>query len=129
MRYKRKEPFRYQFLEPVDGAFVILLNHEDTEKIKRTDSGAMKIIDISPKGMRFKSKLNLPTHKKEFLIEATFSLEGTTLTMLGKIAWKKEENDYYHYGIEGFEDAEREQGITHAVKEYSKRRTDGGGLV
>lgn len=121
MRYKRKEPFRYLFNEPIDGKFVIILNHEDEDKVTRTDPGRLKIIDLSPKGMQFRTKLDIPTSNKEFYIEVTFELDGETIEMLGQIAWKKNESDGVRYGLEGIEDPKREQQIIEGVKSLSKK--------
>lgn len=121
MRYKRKEPFRYLFNEPVDGKFVIILNHEDEDKVTRTDPGGLMIIDLSPKGMQFRTKLDIPTSNKEFYIEVTFELDGETIEMLGQIAWKKTESDCVRYGLEGIEDSKREQQIIEGVKSLSKK--------
>ncbi|SDC05207.1 PilZ domain-containing protein [Pelagirhabdus alkalitolerans] len=129
MQYKRREPFRYEFLDPIKGSFSLLLNQEDQKNLSKTDTGSMEILDISPRGMKFKSALNIPINKKAFLVEAYFNLENVDLNMLGKIAWKKELEGMYYYGLEGFEDDEREQHITNAVKEISKRRKDGDGLI
>ncbi|MGM0523401.1 MAG: PilZ domain-containing protein [Bacillota bacterium] len=121
MRYKRKEPFRYLFNEPMDGKFVIILNHEDEDKVTRTDPGMLKIIDLSPRGMQFRTKLDIPTSKKEFYIEVTFELDGEMIEMLGKVAWKKNQPDCVHYGLEGIEDPKREQQIIEGVKSLSKK--------
>lgn len=129
MHYKRKEPFRYQFLEPLDGSFILMLNHDDDKRVLRTERGELKVIDISPRGIRFMSSLNIPVDKKDFLVEASFKLNDDAIIMLGKVAWKEKIKESYFYGIEGFPDPEREQVITDAVKSYNKKRLDGGGLV
>ncbi|GEM01074.1 PilZ domain-containing protein [Halolactibacillus halophilus] len=121
MRYKRKEPFRYLFNEPIDGKFAIILNHEDKDKVIRTDPGMLKVIDLSPRGMQFKTKLDIPTSKKEFYVEVTFELDGEMIEMLGKVAWKKNERDCVRYGLEGIEDRKREQQIIERVKSLSKK--------
>gem|GEM_PF-437947 len=121
MRYKRKEPFRYLFNEPMDGKFVIILNHDDEDKVTRTDPGMLKIIDLSPRGVQFRTKLDIPTSEKEFYIEVTFELDGEMIEMLGKVAWKKNEPDCVYYGLEGIEDPKREQQIIEGVKSLSKK--------
>lgn len=121
MRYKRKEPFRYVFNQPIDGKFVIILNHDDENKVKRTDPGAIKIIDLSPRGMQFKTTLDIPTSTKEFYLEISFLLDGETIDMLGKVAWKKSQVDCIYYGFEGIEDKVRQQIITERVKSLSKK--------
>lgn len=105
----------------MDGKFVIILNHEDEDKVTRTDPGMLKIIDLSPRGMQFRTKLDIPTSKKEFYIEVTFELDGEMIEMLGKVAWKKNQPDCVHYGLEGIEDPKREQQIIEGVKSLSKK--------
>ena len=95
----------------MDGKFVIILNHDDEDKITRTDPGMLKIIELSPRGVQFRTKLDIPTSKKEFYIEVTFELDGEMIEMLGKVAWKKNQPDCVHYGLEGIEDPKREQQI------------------
>lgn len=129
MHYKRKEAFRYQFLAPIKGRFSILLNNQDQEKLERTIAGELEVIDLSPKGMRFATKLNLPMNKKAFLIEVTFLLEQQEITMLGKITWKKQERDFFYYGLLGFEDDEREQLIIQSVKDIIKHNRKDDGLM
>ena len=53
MRYRRKEPFRYIFNEPIDGSFVIVLNPQDQEKISKSDLE------------KFREEFNLKEKEKE----------------------------------------------------------------
>jgi len=105
----------------MDGKFVIILNHDDEDKVTRTDPGMLKIIDLSPRGVQFRTKLDIPTSEKEFYIEVTFELDGEMIEMLGKVAWKKNEPDCVYYGLEGIEDPKREQQIIEGVKSLSKK--------
>jgi chorismate mutase len=71
--------------------------------------------------MRFRTKLDIPTSKKEFYIEVIFELDGEMIEMLGKVAWKKNQPDCVQYGLEGIEDPKREQQIIEGVKSLSKK--------
>lgn len=121
MRYRRKEPFRYIFNEPIDGSFVIVLNPQDQEKIKRSDPGYLKIIELSPKGMQFKTNFDIPTSKIDFLLDISFEIDGETMQMLGEVAWKKSQKDSMLYGLKGIDDLNREQQIIERVKLLSKK--------
>lgn len=129
MRYKRKEPFRYVFNDPIDGKFVIILNHGDENKVTRTDPGDLKIIDLSPRGMQFKTTLDIPMSTKEFYLEISFVLDGEPIDMLGKVAWKKDQMEYVYYGFEGIEDNARQQIITERVKTFSKKAHAKAGIL
>ena len=66
MNYKRKSPFRYTFSEPITVYFKIVnINGKRIE----TSEGTASMIDLSPKGMKLKSSLDLQNinHKTIFL--------------------------------------------------------------
>lgn len=124
MRYKRDEPFRYQFDVPVDGNFVILLNNVEADKLTRSDTGELKVSDISPGGMSFITELDLPTNQQDYMIEVKLQLIDQEIVMHGHIVWKEKKGEHYTYGLQGVIDEETEQLIVQAVKAFNKQIRD-----
>lgn len=123
MRYKRQEPLRYTFSEPIQGKFIILLDYKNDQSLQETGEGQLDIIDLSPSGLRFTTNLDLHLNKKDFMLEVTFTFMGEELKMIGKVAWKKERVETFEYGLNGVEDDEKEQQvITFLKKIHAKEK-------
>ncbi|MDZ5470567.1 PilZ domain-containing protein [Bacillus sp. 31A1R] len=116
--YKREEPFRFQFNQPLHGAFKILRINNISEESK---AGTADILDLSPNGLRFKTKLNLPIDKKRFLIEITFLLNDKLIRILGEPKWKKIEGSSFVYGFTGLDDTETKKEVIEGLKEFTKK--------
>ncbi|GAA5417833.1 hypothetical protein Pryu01_02909 [Paraliobacillus ryukyuensis] len=117
MRYKRQELLRFTFGKPITGTFNILIGNKNEEKkLQKSEAGELSIVDISPAGMRFNTKLDLPIANQNFLVEAQFSLANEPITMTGKIVWKKAQVKECQYGLQSIEDEEKEQRIISLLK-------------
>ncbi len=88
MRFKRQEPFRYQFGQPIPCTFRIT---RIGEREVETDKGAAEIHDISPRGIRMETKLNLPidSAKGEMEVELQFTIVDQPMNVRGVVIWKK----------------------------------------
>lgn len=117
MIYKRKEPFRFQFQQPIHGTFKVLSINGVKGDLK---SAMLYIVDISPNGIRFKSNINLPIENNEFLLEISFLLVGRLIRMIGKPKWKKVLGNFCMYGFIGLDDNETKKEIIEVLKEYTK---------
>ncbi|WP_338449501.1 PilZ domain-containing protein [Niallia oryzisoli] len=107
MRYKRNEPFRYQFEKPI---YCILQTNQ--EKIDGS------ILDLSPNGMKVTSTKDLPLFRT---IHITFGLNGNQFKITGNVRWKKSCLASCVGGIQLQNDQSAAKAITRELKEYVKK--------
>lgn len=115
MRYKRNEPWRYEFINPHDTTFYI---SGLKERSHRSSSGKGVLLNISPGGLRLKTALNLPD-KKDMRLTFAIDIVDQTIAPEGLIIWKKSDGKHFTYGID-FTTDEYEQQIIKAVKAFRK---------
>lgn len=98
MRFKRQEPFRYQFGQPIPCKFRIT---RIGERQVETDKGAAEIHDISPRGIRMETSLNLPidSAKGEIEVELQFTIVDQPMNVRGVVIWKKTYVNEFQYGL------------------------------
>ncbi|WP_108670161.1 PilZ domain-containing protein [Peribacillus acanthi] len=118
MKYKRDEPFRYQFPEPISGHFVITSIKGLSGQSKK---GKIELLDISQRGCKFQSLLDIPI-TNGIMFEITITLNGNLITLPGKIAWKKRKLKLYEYGYSIETDEELEKVILTEVKEFVRNK-------
>lgn len=118
MRYKREEPFRFQFRKPLVGTITIIRVNGSNVQFS---SEHAEIMNVSPNGLMFKSSVNLLLPENRYLLEITFQLEESTLHILGEPVWKKTEGSLFSYGLNGLDDEETKQEIIQVLKDYSKK--------
>ena len=98
MIFKRKEGFRYAFGEPLEAKIVILINGKPLHGDGTSATG--QVLDISPRGMKLRSEVNLSEHKNDMLqLEISFVLDTTQIKAIGEVVWSKNFGSGYHYGI------------------------------
>ncbi|MGM0844388.1 MAG: PilZ domain-containing protein [Bacillota bacterium] len=119
--FKRGEYFRYTFKTPHPGRFKLLINHGG--KLSSTKEGSLHILDLSPRGMRFKTEYTLPADRLDFQLEIQFELSGVPIVVLGHPVWRKSAGKDLLYGFTSIEDAETEKLIIETLKAYSKKDT------
>ncbi|PKG22196.1 PilZ domain-containing protein [Niallia nealsonii] len=118
MKYKREEPFRYSFPDPIDGELTLKkLDDETTFNI-----GKATIRDISPNGIKFASHLDLPVNDDRILFYITFSIKNKKISIPGNITWKKKQLNQYIYGYQAQNAQEKQEEIIEELKEYAKAR-------
>lgn len=115
-RFKRDEPLRYEFAQPLDVSFYI---SRLRGKGSQSSLGKGVILNISPGGLRLDTSLDLPKGDE---VEITFELDiaSHTLKPIGSIVWKEKKYDRYLYGVDFISD-EFNQDIIRALKDYSHR--------
>ncbi|WP_163103345.1 PilZ domain-containing protein [Peribacillus alkalitolerans] len=114
MKYKRDEPFRYQFPEPISGHFVIT---SIKGLLGQSKKGKIELLDISQSGCKFQSQLDIPI-SDGILFEISVTLNGNLIILPGKIAWKKKKLKIFEYGYSMEADEEFEKAIIAEIKEY-----------
>ncbi|ADU30481.1 PilZ domain-containing protein [Evansella cellulosilytica] len=117
MRYKREEPFRYEFGKPVTCHMHITSIND--KKISSTKGNA-EIMDISPKGIKLKSTLDLAANNNDIEVQLQFKLANDELKLDGKLMWQKAEFNDFSYGVELFHDEQIEQLLIKEIKLYSQ---------
>ncbi|WP_232223947.1 PilZ domain-containing protein [Anoxybacteroides tepidamans] len=86
MRFKRQEAFRYQFGQPLSCTFrIVRIGDQETE----SEKGTSEIYDISPRGMRIRTSLDIPPHPKDVHAQIVFTLNDVEFTFLGTFVCKK----------------------------------------
>ena len=119
MLFRREEPFRFTFGDPIKGIFRIL----QIDGISGlTKESPILILDLSPNGIKFSSPIDLPINNKQFLMEVIFVLNVKSIIMLAEPKWKKPgANSSFVYGLVGLDDVETKKEIINELKEYSRR--------
>lgn len=126
MRFKRQEPFRYQFGQPIPCKFRIT---RIGERQVETDKGAAEIHDISPRGIRMETSLNLPidSAKGEIEVELQFTIVDQPMNVRGVVIWKKTCVNEFQYGL-SLEISKQEEMLLigeikrHAAMYYARRK-------
>jgi hypothetical protein len=116
VRFKRQEAFRYEFGQPLPCTFRIV---QIGEKKVESDKGKAEIHDISPKGMKIATPLNIPLDKKSIIIEITFTLSVLELTFLGKLVWQRKFANDYFYGVHLILSQDEGQRLIDELKKYT----------
>lgn len=118
MLYRRDEPFRFAFGNPIEGTFKILKIDDMSGNSKE---GPALILDLSPNGIRLTSSLDLPIDKKKIIMEVLFILNEKTISIIGQPKWKKQVGvSSFNYGLVGLENEETKKEIINELKEYSR---------
>lgn len=116
MRFKRQEAFRYQFGQPLACTFrIVRIGDEDTE----SDKGTAEIYDISPRGMRIRTSLDIPPHPKDVHVQIVFTLNDAEFAVLGTFVWQKRFANVYDYGLKLDISYEQEEMLIREIKRYA----------
>ncbi|MGE6378337.1 PilZ domain-containing protein [Peribacillus muralis] len=116
MKYNRNEAFRFSFSPPLPGFFSIIKVHNQDYESR---IGNMSVLDISPKGVKFQSNLELHDNA-DFELMLTLKLNGHLIELRGKVIWKQRGSSSYVYGFTLNEDARLEEVIVRELKAYNK---------
>ncbi|WP_285766420.1 PilZ domain-containing protein [Peribacillus sp. SI8-4] len=116
MKYNRNEAFRFSFSPPLPGFFSItkVANLEHESRI-----GPMSVLDISPRGVKFQTPLNLH-EDADFELMLTLKLNDHHLGLRGKILWKQQGPSSFVYGFSMNAEEELEEIIVQELKAYRK---------
>ncbi|OLO39199.1 hypothetical protein BTR23_09090 [Alkalihalophilus pseudofirmus] len=108
-RYKRNEPFRFNFDQPMYCCFFI--------KSDRSHMFDGVILDLSPNGLKIRTPIDLLIDTK---IEIAFHLNNTLFDVKGLVRWKKTGSDQIA-GIQLENDEFTQQRIIEELKFFVKR--------
>lgn len=96
MYYKRNEPFRYSFGQPVQAMIEAIQKEE--QGLVSTGKWEAAILDLSPNGMKIASSANIEP-SEDLQIRTSFMLNKIHIEINGKISWKKSLGRDFEYGI------------------------------
>ncbi|KJE27753.1 PilZ domain-containing protein [Geobacillus thermoleovorans] len=114
MRFKRQEPFRYQFGQPLPA------------ELRIADASYNVLIDdISPHGMKVEVESRLPFSHDGVPVEVSFALSGASFTVQGKLVWEKPFARIRYYGVRLYLTQQEEARLIEAIKRHAveSRRT------
>ncbi|MEB3751606.1 PilZ domain-containing protein [Geobacillus sp. FSL W8-0032] len=114
MRFRRQEPFRYQFGQPLpaeltaaDGRYEVLVH------------------DISPHGLKVEADRPLPFSGGGSWVDVSLVLGGAALRVRGQLVWEKPFARIHYYGVRLDVTKQEEEGLIEAIKRHvaeSRRR-------
>lgn len=120
VQFKRKEAFRYEFPNPLNATFKVLINGR-VESLEQPVYNC-KIYDISPRGMKIFSDEKLGEHKNKMLqLELYFILDEVMITAIGNIVWEKPYANGTIYGLVFLNQPKLEQLIVSELKMRRKK--------
>lgn len=97
MRAGKRKSFRYTFAKPITALFQIVAIDDE---IVSTSKGKAKIINISTRGVKFNSHLNIhKTEHKTIQLAISFKLNEQLINVDGNIVWKNNKGTSVDYGI------------------------------
>ncbi|WP_413378389.1 PilZ domain-containing protein [Alkalihalobacillus sp. 1P02AB] len=110
--FKRNEGFRLLFKEPLVGTMSI----KSIQGIGvESNTGAIQIIDMSLKGMKIISELQLPV-ATEILLK--FMILDQPFRLRGELIWRKDRQQSCMYGVEFEPHSYSEKELLDALKKY-----------
>lgn len=118
MKYNRDEPFRFTFTPPISGFFSIT-RLRGVNGLSR--KGQMELLDISPRGVKFQSILDIPKSIEMELV-LTFSINEEKFMRSGNIVWKQEWSKNHTYGFIFHDDLIVNKRIIEELKKYNKSK-------
>ncbi|BAU29668.1 PilZ domain-containing protein [Aneurinibacillus soli] len=122
MQYKRQEGFRLAFPDGLAGTFRILRLEEKNVNSREGDA---LIHDISPKGAKFSTALDLPLYRGELEVSLHFTLYHEPFDIRGILKWQQEKMGRQVYGMTFLADSYRESELLSELKEYHKEHRQG----
>lgn len=111
--FKRQEGFRLAFKEPIEATFILLTVQGEKVTSKK---GTAKLLDMSLKGAKMSSKLELPTTDLKLRIE--FELNEEKLDIDCGIVWRRLGFKEYLYGLTFDSDSYEEAKLLAELKGY-----------
>ncbi|PLS16479.1 hypothetical protein CVD28_15430 [Bacillus sp. M6-12] len=118
MKYKREESFRFSFPVPVPGHFFITKINGEQGVSKK---GVMELLDISPKGAKFRSVLNFPLNP-DLELTLSFQLNSSAINLSGSIVWQKIQTGKYLYGFSIKQTEDAQATLIKELKLYRKNQ-------
>ncbi|MBS4195647.1 PilZ domain-containing protein [Lederbergia citri] len=119
MLSNRHEAFRYNFSPPLNCQFNIALEGEPE---KASHFGDAEIHNISPHGLMFSTKLNIPQNRDMIRVSIQFTLEEIEFLVSGHFRWKETHTGEFMYGVQLENNEEVEQQIINQLKKVSRKK-------
>jgi hypothetical protein len=119
MRYKREETFRYEFNPPLSCSFTII---EVNSLNVNTGVADGEIIDLSPKGTKLASKLDIPLGKQEVKIKLSFKINTEVIIAVGVLVWREYNHLSFQYGVKFVNISVLPEVITEELKIFAKQK-------
>ncbi|UHA60851.1 PilZ domain-containing protein [Metabacillus litoralis] len=117
MRYNRNDPFRYEFLKPLDCQFKII--EINNEKVMSRTANA-KIIDLSQSGMKMETELEIPDNNVQVLLQVSFVIVKEKYDMQCMIIWSKSAGTTNQYGLKFNHNDKFLENLTNDLKFHAK---------
>jgi hypothetical protein len=114
MRFKRQEPFRYQFGQPL--ACSLRVAGIDG---KQEEEHSAYIHDLSPHGMKLETLQRIADEHDKTTVEIAFSINNAPFRFFGKIVWEKPFGRTYYYGVRLLVSAEEEEMLIREIKRHA----------
>ncbi|WP_099157908.1 PilZ domain-containing protein [Virgibacillus ndiopensis] len=114
MYFKRNEPLRYSFDEPINGALT-KLNEHDTVTI------SVLLLDVSNQGAKIKCKNNIVL-SKEMEVKLAFTLNSVPFHALGKVSWTKSYRNHLEIGLQLDTNQSYQKNMIATLKELAKAK-------
>jgi len=118
MLFKRQEPFRYTFSQPIKGEIYCI---EEKGKVTSTNRESVEILDLSPSGLKIKSTENFQI-SSHIRYSFQFSLDGELIQTTAYPIWKTNQFHYFIYGFKMEQSDTEKQAIIETLKQYSKKQ-------
>jgi hypothetical protein len=98
MIFKRKETFRFEFGQPLEANYVVLIDGKPMD-LERTQHSC-QILDISPRGIKMFSNDKIGEHNnKPLQLEVSFILDEAVIRAIAEIVWAKPYANGFQYGL------------------------------
>ncbi|WP_017434060.1 PilZ domain-containing protein [Saccharococcus caldoxylosilyticus] len=115
MRFKRQEPFRYQFGQPL----ACSLRVAGIGGQQKEEEYIAYIHNLSPHGMKLETLQRIPYEHGKTTVEIAFSINNAPLRFFGKIVWEKPFGRTYYYGMRLLVSAEGEEMLIREIKRHA----------
>ncbi|ELK48880.1 PilZ domain-containing protein [Halobacillus sp. ACCC02827] len=112
MRYRRQDPLRYIFPNPIGARFKII---QVGDRPVDSSFGKAVIHDLSTGGLKMATDIKIPLHK-EIDVFLQLEFEGTSLSFTADVVWMKPYMKEYLYGLDFKGDQKSE--IVQALKKW-----------
>lgn len=121
MLSKRREPFRFSFRRPIHATIhLIKVSDRIDENPRKSSSGNVEILDISPSGLKIQTAFDIPISER-ILMEFNFIIYEHPISVTGSVMWRNKVSSKFHYGIRLKVTPELKRKIIDELKKHSKK--------
>jgi hypothetical protein len=114
LRYKRDEPYRFEFIEPISANFYI---DKPALNVNQFTTNELKLVDISLRGIKIETDLNIPLIE-DITLTTNIKIGSYNFTLIGNIVWRKRvTSSQFNYGIK-LTSTDHQNYLKYALIEY-----------